>query len=418
MTITEMHCSPLTAPDAPQTSTLEQRTERSRSPSSAVRRSPSLAVTIVESAEEDELDSGQDVSDSARPDVAPRRSTSPLPLSPSSLGRQQVINAEPSTPSRSSNNAADLAITELPWLHRPPSPCKPPARSSLLERIRKRRSSLCVQEDAEQNGGKAVAPGVAEQGEVSAACACATMEAGSDGLEGVEGQEAAVVEDAEEGRDSLENVIGESRAKPSAGVGACEGPPAADVGSLHPELLGAEALKAWMGFFGMKPASSRDFMVKRLQEIETYLCGHRPAAGETPTGVAAPVAESAAAAVADGASGGRGRGRPRKRPLAGVLLADRPPKATRAEKAAEKAEALEQALADAIRSDTDLYERLLLFEPLEIHEIRDRLARNVDHPELASLGEQRLRNFLDAQGVIFASSWSSQGNRQGRHRRF
>merc|ERR1712176_318935 len=86
---------------------------------------------------------------------------------------------------------------------------------------------------------------------------------------------------------------------------------------------------------------------------------------------------------------------------------------TRAERSAAKAAELERMVADVIRSDTELYERLLLFEPVEISELRERLAAL--RPELRGLGEQRLRKFLDAQGLLFSSAWSQGGKV---HKRF
>jgi len=209
---------------------------------------------------------------------------------------------------------------------------------------------------------------------------------------------------------------------------------------LHPELLGEEALKAWMQFFGMKPASSTEFMVRRLREIDAYL-GQGAGAASGPASALAPAAAQEADQAAEPlmAVPARQRGRPRKRPRraeensialeageAAGLASESVPLATvgaeassanakaaaKASKAAAKAADLEQAIANAIRGDTELYERLLLFEPVEINELRERLA--AVQPELRGLGEQRLRKFLDNQGLLFASSWQS----QRAHRRF
>mmetsp|Transcript_71157 Transcript_71157/g.206410 ORF Transcript_71157/g.206410 Transcript_71157/m.206410 type:complete len:113 (-) Transcript_71157:39-377(-) len=59
----------------------------------------------------------------------------------------------------------------------------------------------------------------------------------------------------------------------------------------------------------------------------------------------------------------------------------------------------------AIRADTELYERLLLFEPVDIGELRQRLV--AASPDLQALGDHRLRHFLDSQGFLFSSSSSA-----------
>merc|ERR1712056_176442 len=68
--------------------------------------------------------------------------------------------------------------------------------------------------------------------------------------------------------------------------------------------------------------------------------------------------------------------------------------AAKAAKSAAKAAELERTLADVIRRDSELYGRLLLFEPVELREIRDRVV--AVEPQLQGLGEERLRQFLDA----------------------
>lgn len=358
--------------------------------------------------------------------------------------------------SSSSSSTAEPSTLPLPWLQRAHSPCKAKAGFSLLERIQRRQS-----------------------GEGGAEVEAATLEVG--------------VHAPEE----------EALALPAGSLS----PRPVIARTLQPELLGEEALVAWMAFFGMKAATSRSFMVKKLKEIEAYL---GVAVSMDPTEAKSDAAGSAAPETSRCPSAGyvgrgrargrgRGRGRPQKRPLretgsepeaamrdasqhsikpasrangisrsasshdhsrpqkrllrevrsapdvalsAVALEASRSqgagqectsgldhassrkrplraaasepneakqlkqsPKAARSARAAEKADALEQALEEAIRNDSELYERLLLFEPVELGEIRDRLALNTRHPELANIGEQRLRSFLDAQGVFFASSW-------------
>merc|ERR1712085_105733 len=84
----------------------------------------------------------------------------------------------------------------------------------------------------------------------------------------------------------------------------------------------------------------------------------------------------------------------------------------RAAKAAARTARMDQLLADSIRKDTELYERMLLFEPIEINELRQRLAAL--HPDLESLGEARLRTFLDAQGLLCANAPSQRDPRPWR----
>lgn len=199
---------------------------------------------------------------------------------------------------------------------------------------------------------------------------------------------------------------------------------------LHPELLGEEALKSWMLFFGMKPATSSAFMVRRLQEIDEYLAGGGSSCERSPAVLAAVEVCSkppTPAAVGEAAVSKARRGRPKKRPRPQAddegtgaaegglarLQKSEALVATKEAKAAAKAAELEQAVANAIRGDTELYERLLLFEPVEMGELRERLA--AVQPELQGLGEQRLRKFLDNQGLLFANAWSQ--NARG-HKRF
>jgi len=184
--------------------------------------------------------------------------------------------------------------------------------------------------------------------------------------------------------------------------------PQNSISQLHPEVLSEDALKAWMRFFGMKPASSTAFMVRKLKEIDAYL-----ATGSIASSVDHLHDGAAPMVLAAASSPPRQRGRPGKRPRPGEDTAEagaegvqpsQAAAANRAAKAAAKEAEVEKLLADTIRRDTELYERLLLFEPIEISELRARLA--AQEPELRGFGEQRLRRFLDRQGLVFASSWS------------
>jgi len=181
-----------------------------------------------------------------------------------------------------------------------------------------------------------------------------------------------------------------------------------EVSQLHPEVLSEDALKAWMRFFGMKPVSSTAFMVRKLKEIDAYL-----ATGSMVSSMDQLHETEATMVLAEGSSPTQQHRRPRKRPRPGedIVEADtqgvQPSQAAavnRAAKAAAKEAEVEQLLADTIRRDTELYERLLLFESIEISELKARLGAL--EPELRGFGEQRLKRFLDRQGLVFASSWS------------
>lgn len=230
----------------------------------------------------------------------------------------------------------------------------------------------------------------------------------------------------------------------------CAGQEAAAEGGhakrLYPELLGEDALQAWMVFFGLKPSASREFMVRRLRDIEDYICGPEdPTTSVSPSldslAVAPPAAPKSAPAShaqcavgqASVVSAGRGRGRRRKRSASPKVSVGRggglsctiskpneddDSEAPNARRTVRRAAEQDELLAEAIRADKDLYERLLLFEPVELGELRERL--ETVRPELRSLGEGRLRRFLDDQGLLFASTWSQQdrmASRRGRRHR-
>ena len=63
-----------------------------------------------------------------------------------------------------------------------------------------------------------------------------------------------------------------------------------------------------------------------------------------------------------------------------------------------KVQETEQRIADAIRSDRKLYEKLLCFEVMEIEEVAKQL-RAADKG-LSSVGRKRIREFLEAQGFV------------------
>lgn len=166
--------------------------------------------------------------------------------------------------------------------------------------------------------------------------------------------------------DKLEEV---SEKKESAVSSAL--PSALTACDLDLEKMSEEELQEWMQFFGLKASNSRDFMLRRLHDILDYMDGgtaYLHSIREAPT----PVRE-------------------RKRKAT--------PKKETPKKKEESPEKL-QLLADAIRKDKELYESLLTFQPLEVSEVKRRVVQIA--PELRSLGEQRLRRYLDSQG--FATS--------------
>ena len=102
-----------------------------------------------------------------------------------------------------------------------------------------------------------------------------------------------------------------------------------------------------------------------------------------------------------------------KRKTLAQRLQDRQRKARTAEKKAEdpaakkaskaaayksKVEKTEQLMADAIRSDRELYEKLLIFEVMEIEEVAERLQKASE--DLRTVGRKRIREFLEGQGFV------------------
>lgn len=170
-------------------------------------------------------------------------------------------------------------------------------------------------------------------------------------------------------------------------------------------LLSKDELARWMIFFGLKPTGSRDFMVQKLQEIDAYL-HHGTGAGEGErvpnSGVVGPRKGSQhgrqlpmRTLSCEQSSAERGEGVKRGAKRARDDLPARRPKP-------EECDAL---LAETIRGDKALYERLLVFEPVEITEIRERLSTM--RPDLR-FSENAVRAFLDKQGLVFQESQASQ----------
>ena len=108
----------------------------------------------------------------------------------------------------------------------------------------------------------------------------------------------------------------------------------------------------------------------------------------------------------------RAKAKPQKRKTLAQRLQDRQKTARQAKKivdkgikALSKAEAYkakvektEQLLADTIRGDRKLYEKLLRFEVMEIEELSKKI--RLANEELRSVGRKRIRDFLEAQGFV------------------
>jgi len=148
-----------------------------------------------------------------------------------------------------------------------------------------------------------------------------------------------------------------------------------------PKAMTMEELQHWMTFFGLKPAKSTGYMVRCLTEIDDFLKGSSGKRKQPASDEAAPA---------------NNRAKRPCRPAEPKGLPKRPK---------EQGDALVELLVEAIKADTNLYERLLLYEPVEVGEVRKSLANF--RPDLAGLGESRLRAVLDAQGILFATTWNN-----------
>ncbi|CAJ1432849.1 unnamed protein product [Effrenium voratum] len=169
------------------------------------------------------------------------------------------------------------------------------------------------------------------------------------------------------------------------------GPSADKEAGLRPEELTEEELKTWMLFFGLKPTASRDFMIRRIHEIVDYLDGGTAflrSICEAPT-----PARKARAPASQKSPRPKGSPRPKASPKASQ--SQQSPKRTLTDRRLEMA-------VEAIRKDKDLYEALLAFEHLDIGEVKRRIVAIT--PELRSLGEQRLRSYLDSQGFAIGNA--------------
>mmetsp|Transcript_18417 Transcript_18417/g.43041 ORF Transcript_18417/g.43041 Transcript_18417/m.43041 type:complete len:378 (-) Transcript_18417:162-1295(-) len=143
-----------------------------------------------------------------------------------------------------------------------------------------------------------------------------------------------------------------------------------------PSTMSVEELQHWMVFFGMSPSRNPGLMAQRLSEIDDFL------RGTSGKNLARPTCTTVA------------RGRPR--------LSTKPHQAMPKRRPTEKGDDLAQLLLDAIRADIELYERMLMYEAIEVSEVRRSLAKY--RPDLAGFGELRLRNFLDEQGILLATT--------------
>ena len=108
----------------------------------------------------------------------------------------------------------------------------------------------------------------------------------------------------------------------------------------------------------------------------------------------------------------RAKAKPQKRKTLAQRLQDRQKTARQAKKTVDKGikalskaeaykakvEKTEQLLADTIRGDRKLYEKLLRFEVMEIEELSKKI--RLANEELRSVGRKRIRDFLEAQGFV------------------
>ena len=113
-----------------------------------------------------------------------------------------------------------------------------------------------------------------------------------------------------------------------------------------------------MACFGLKPSTSLGFVKARLREIQHFY-------REGPRGAVA-----------------------------------KEKKDNRAPKKKRRVSAVEEEVVNAIRSLPHLYERVLVFEPVQLREVFDHVA-----PLVPDLTIHSLRQVLDAQGIHFARPW-------------
>eukprot|EP00435_Cladocopium_sp_Y103_P018642 s2430_g4.t1 len=183
--------------------------------------------------------------------------------------------------------------------------------------------------------------------------------------------------------------------------------------TLQPESLTDEELGSWMQFFGLKPSGSRQFMIRRLHDILDYIDGGiawLQSIREAPTPQKASKATKRKKSLEQGEKSPKTSRLEKSSPKAKAKPKATSPKATSPALDASsvspdaKYEKKLDLVADAIRKDKDLYAKLLTFEPLEVREVKRRIVEIA--PELRSLGEQRLRKYLDEQGFASAMQFS------------
>jgi len=188
--------------------------------------------------------------------------------------------------------------------------------------------------------------------------------------------------------------------------------------SLQPESLTDEELGSFMQFFGLKPSGSRQFMIRRLHDIVDYIDGGTAwlqSIREAPTPQKPTKAskatkrknlEKSSPKIETSQTSRRNleKSSPKKakaKPKAASPKATSPAPDASSVSPDVKYEKKLDLVADAIRKDKDLYAKLLTFEPLEVREVKRRIVEIA--PELRSLGEQRLRKYLDEQGFASVS---------------
>lgn len=175
-----------------------------------------------------------------------------------------------------------------------------------------------------------------------------------------------------------------------------------DLGLLQPELMTDEELSEWMQFFGLKPSSSRDFMIRRLHDIVDYLDGGTAFLHSIRE---APTPHKPKRARKEKTEKDKTKPETPKTPKKAKAAKAETPRSVQSASSAvsppiSPEEKKFELIAEAIRKDKELYESLLTFQPLEVSEVKRRIVAVA--PELRSLGEQRLRKYLDSQG--FAST--------------
>ncbi|EER08989.1 hypothetical protein Pmar_PMAR009981 [Perkinsus marinus ATCC 50983] len=163
------------------------------------------------------------------------------------------------------------------------------------------------------------------------------------------------------------------------------------LGLMDWEKLGDDELKRWMSFFGLKVVSgtsSRGNMVRTLTDIARYVeKGAAMRVDEEQTSIEAPR-----------------RKRQRRSPA-------KKSKEEKKREAEEKRRANKLALVHAIRKDTEMWQRMLLFETIDLTDLSTRLKNQDDSIVCDTV---LLREMLEEQGVQFCNTLQSMTQRATR----